>query len=63
MYTRRFDTSIPNIREKLLDFFEVSDFLWSIENDSPGWATLTVCTADPQLHEDLDDLFRRIEPV
>jgi hypothetical protein len=61
MYSRRFDTSVPNIREKLLDFFETRDFLWNVENDPTGWATLTVCPADPQLHEDLDNLFRRIE--
>jgi hypothetical protein len=74
-YKQRFQTTIPNVYEKIDEFLELNDAEGKIENDigkykgsgvsgipaSSGWATLTVNTSDGHLINELNDFFLKLD--
>jgi hypothetical protein len=74
-YKRRFDTTIPDVMEKIDEFLELKNVNGTAENEIgtyrgtrasgipafSGWATLTVDSSDQQVHRELDDFLRKLE--
>ena len=68
-FSRRYDIRIPQLTERIHDFLRTKHLTGLVEHefqnvDEPtGWAILTVDTADPQLHHELDGFISTLERI
>jgi hypothetical protein len=70
-FSRKYDTHIPQLTERIHDFLKTKHLTGRVEhefrlanvNEPTGWATLTVDTADPGLHNELDGFISNLERV
>ena len=68
-FSRKYDTRIPQLNERILEFLKTKHLTGQIEhefqnvNEPTGWATLTVDTADPNLHNELDGFIWNLERI
>ena len=66
-FSRRYDTRIPQLNERILEFLKTKHLTGQVEhefqnvNEPTGWATLAVDTADPKLHYELDGFISNLE--
>jgi hypothetical protein len=68
-FSRRYDIRIPQLNERIHEFLRTKHLTGLVEHefqnvDEPtGWATLTVDTADPQLHNELEGFVSTLERI
>jgi hypothetical protein len=68
-FSRKYDTRIPQLNEKIHQFLRTKHLTGQVEhefqnvNEPTGWATLTVDTADPNLHNELDSFISNLERI
>jgi hypothetical protein len=70
-FSRKYDTHIPQLTERIHDFLKTKHLTGRVEhefrlanvNEPTGWATLTVDTADPELHNELDGFISNLERI
>jgi hypothetical protein len=68
-FSKRYDTGIPQLNERIHEFLRTKHLTGLVEHefqnvDEPtGWATLTVDTADPQLHNELEGFISTLERI
>ena len=68
-FNRRYDTRIPQLNERIHEFLRTKHLTGQVEHefqkvDEPtGWATLTVDTADSQLHHELEGFISTLERI
>jgi hypothetical protein len=66
---RKYDTRIPQLNERIHEFLRAKHLTGQLENEfqsmnePTGWATLTVDTADPNLHNELDGFISNLERI
>lgn len=68
-YTRKYDTRIPEINERIYGFLKMKHLTGRVVHEfQPGnvkmptsWATLTVDSADPMLHNELNSVISNLE--
>ena len=68
-FSRRYDTRIPQLTERIHEFLRTKHLTGQVEhefqnvNEPTGWATLTVDTADPTLHNELNGFISILERI
>jgi hypothetical protein len=68
-FSRRFDIRIPYLNERIHEFLGTKHLTGLVEHEfqnvgePTGWATLTVDTADPQLHSELEGFISTLERI
>lgn len=70
-YTRKYDTHIPEITERIHGFLKTKHLTGQVEHEfepsnvnmPTGWAILTVDTADPMLHNELNSVISNLERI
>jgi hypothetical protein len=70
-YTRKYDTRIPEINERIHEFLNTKHLTGQVEyefqpgdvNMPTGWATLAVDSADPKLHHELNCVISNLENI
>jgi hypothetical protein len=70
-FSRKYDTRIPQLTERIHDFLKTKHLTGRVEhefrlanvNEPTGWATLTVDTVDPELHNELDGFISNLERI
>jgi hypothetical protein len=68
-FRRKYDTRIPQLNERIHEFLRTKHLTAQVEhefqnvNEPTGWATLTVDTADPKLHNELDGFISNLERI
>jgi hypothetical protein len=70
-FTRKYDIRIPRINERIHEFLKAKHLTGQVDhefepadvNAPTGWATLTVDTADPKLHNELDSFISNLERI
>jgi hypothetical protein len=68
-FSRRYDIRIPQFNERIHEFLRTKHLTGLVEHefenvDEPtGWATLTVDTADSQLHNELEAFISTLERI
>jgi hypothetical protein len=68
-FSRKYDTRIPRLNERIQEFLRTKHLTGQVEhefqnmNEPTGWATLTVDTADPKLHNELDGFISNLERI
>jgi hypothetical protein len=66
-FSRRYDIRIPQLNERIHEFLRTKHLTGLVEHefqnvDQPtGWATLTLDTADRQLHNELEGFILTLE--
>jgi hypothetical protein len=66
-FSRKYDTRIPQLNERIHEFLRTKHLTGQVEhefqnvNEPTGWATLTLDTADPKLHNELDGFISNLE--
>jgi hypothetical protein len=68
-FSRKYDTRMPQLTERIHDFLRTKHLTGLVEhefqnvNEPTGWATLTVDTSDPRLHNELDGFISNLERI
>jgi hypothetical protein len=68
-FSRRYNTGVPQLHERIHEFLRTKHLAGQVEhefqkvNEPTGWATLTVDTADPKLHNELDGFISNLERI
>ena len=68
-FSRRYNTGIPQLKERLHEFLRTKDLTGQVENEfqtenaPTGWAILTVDTSDPKLLNELDGFISNLERI
>jgi len=70
-YTRKYDTRVPEINERIHQFLKTKHLTGQVEHEfqpgnarlPTGWATLTIDSADPKLHYELDSFISNLESI
>ena len=70
-YTRKYDTLIPDITERIHEFPMTKHLTGQVEHEfepdnvnmPTGWAILTVDSADPMLHNELNSVISSLESI
>jgi hypothetical protein len=68
-FGRRYDTGIPLLNERIYEFLRTKHLTGRVEhefqkvNEPTGWVNLTVDTADPKLHNELDAFISNLERI
>jgi hypothetical protein len=68
-FSRRYDTRIPQLNERIQEFLRAKHLTGLLEyefqnvDEPTGWATLTVDTADPQFHNELEGFVSTLEEI
>jgi hypothetical protein len=68
-FSKKYDTRIPQLNEKIHEFLRTKHLTGQVEHEfqnvtePTGWATLTVDTADPNLHNELDSFISNLERI
>jgi hypothetical protein len=68
-FSRRYNTGIPQLKERIYEFLTTKDLTGQVENEfqnenePTGWATLTVDTRDPKLLYELDGFISNLERI
>lgn len=68
-FSRKYDTRIPQLNERIHEFLKTKHLTGQVEhefknvNEPTGWATLTVDTADPMLHNELEGFISNLERI
>jgi hypothetical protein len=67
-FRRKYDTRIPHLTERIHEFLRTKHHTGLVEHefqaDEPtGWAILTVDSADPKLHHELDGFISNLERI
>jgi len=68
-FSRRYNTGIPQLNERIHGFLRTKHLTGQVEhefqnvNEPTGWAILTVDTADPQLQNELDGFISNLERI
>ena len=66
-FSRKYDIRTPQLNERIHEFLRTKHLTGLVEHefqnvDEPtGWAVLTVDTADPQLHNELEGFISTLE--
>jgi hypothetical protein len=67
--SRRYNTGIPQLKERMHEFLRTKDLTAQVENEiqngnaPTGWAILTVDTSDPKLLYELDGFISNLERI
>jgi hypothetical protein len=68
-FSRRYNTGIPQLKERLHEFLRTKDLTGQVENEfqtenaATGWTILTVDTSDPKLLNELDGFISNLERI
>ncbi len=68
-FRRKYDTRIPQLTERIHEFLRTKHLTGLVEhefqnaNEPTGWAILTVDSADPNLHYELDGYISNLEII
>jgi hypothetical protein len=68
-FSRRYDTGIPQLTERIHEFLRTKHLTGQVEhelqnvNEPTGWANLKVDTADPQLQNELEGFMSSLERI
>jgi hypothetical protein len=68
-FSRKYDTRIPQLTERIHEFLRTKHLTGLVEhefqnaNEPTGWAILTVDTADPKLHYELEGFISILERI
>jgi hypothetical protein len=70
-FARKYDTRIRELNELVHEFLRTKHLTGRLEyefqlgnvEEPTGWATLTVDTADPRLHEELNSFISNLERI
>ncbi len=66
-FRRKYDTRIPQLTGRIHEFLRTKHLTGQVEhefqnaNEPTGWAILTVDTADPMLHNELNGFIANLE--
>jgi hypothetical protein len=68
-FSRKDDTRIPQLTERIHEFLRSKHLTGQVEhefqsgNEPTGWAVLTIDSADPMLHTELDGFISNLERI
>jgi len=70
-YTRKYDTRIHAINERIHEFLKTKHLTGQVEHEfqpgnlnmATGWVILTVGSADPKLHHELNSVISNLERI